>query len=160
MSGYSRWDQQPALGRRGMIVAFLVPVLIAAAAFGVVALVSRDSGATPTNLRVPQSSWKPGQDGGDALIRGILSVDERHCVYLQSDEGRLWPVWPAGYRGRLDDAGHVTLYDGGDNVVGRDGEDLQAAGTFGDPASYAGEPCLPTDGAQVAAVQSSVTRVD
>src|SRR4051812_4130419 len=94
MSGYSRWDQQPALGRRGMVVAFLVPVLIAAAAFGVVALVSRDSGATPTNLRVPQSSWKPGQDGGDALIRGILSVDQRTastCSPTRAGCGRSGP---------------------------------------------------------------------
>jgi hypothetical protein len=160
MSGYSRWDQQPALGRRGMVLAVVIPVLIAASAFGVVALVSRDSGSTATTIRVPTSEWIPGQDGGDALITGVLAVDDQRCVYLQGAEGRLWPVWPAGYRGKLDEAGHVTLYDGGDNVVGRDGDRLQASGSFGPPAAYAGEPCLPDDDGEVAAVQSEVTRTD
>jgi len=160
MSGYSRWDQQPALGRRGMVLAVVIPVLVAAAAFGVVSLVSRDSGSTAISIKVPTSDWKPGQDGGSSLISGVLSIDRDRCVYLQATEGRLWPVWPAGYRGKLDEAGHVTLYDGGDNVVGRDGERLQATGTFGPPTVNAGEPCLPPNGGEVAMVQSAVTRAD
>ncbi|MBA2953994.1 hypothetical protein GON03_06655 [Nocardioides sp. MAH-18] len=160
MSGYSRWDQKPALGRRGMVLAVVIPVLIAAAAFGVVSLVSRGSESTATTIRVPTSEWIPGQDAGDALIVGVIAVDDHRCVYLQGSEGRLWPVWPAGFRGKLDEAGHVTLYDGGDNVVGRDGDRVQASGSYSPPAAYAGEPCLPDDGGEVAAVQSEVTRVD
>src|SRR5687767_2477424 len=101
MSGYSRWDQQPALGRRGMVLAVVIPVLIAASAFGVVALVSRDSGSTATTVRVPTSGWIPGQGGNDALITGVLAIDDDRCVYLEGEEGRLWPVWPAGYRAKL-----------------------------------------------------------
>lgn len=159
MGGYSRWDQQPALGRRGMVLAVVIPVLIAASAFGVVALVSRDSGSTATTIRVPTSGWIPGQDGATASIAGVLSIDDRRCVYLQADEGRLWPVWPAGFRAKLDGAGHVTLYDGGDNVVGRGGDELRAGGAYVSPAAYAGEPCVPDDG-EVAVVQSEVERVD
>lgn len=159
-SSFHRWDQQPALGRRGLVLAVLVPVLIAAGAFGVVSLVSRDSGSTATSIRVPMSEWIPGQGGGQALIQGTLSIDEQRCVYLQATEGRIWPVWPAGYRGRVDEAGHVTLYDGGDNVVARDGEQVQASGTYREPTAYTGQPCLPPDDGEVAVVESEVTRVD
>lgn len=159
MSGYSRWDQQPALGRRGMVLAVVIPVLIAASAFGVVALVSRDSEPTATTVRVPTSEWIPGQGGGQAMITGVLAVDDRRCIHLEGPEGPIWPIWPAGFRGKLDEAGHVTLYDGGDNVVGRDGDRLEAAGSYSPPAAYAGEPCVPDEG-EIAIVQSEVERVD
>ena len=156
--GYTRWDQRPALGTRGLVLAVLVPVLLAAGGFGVVSLLSRGSDTAATAIRVPTSDWIPGQTGGTDLIRGTLSVDERHCVYLQAEEGRVWPVWPAGYRGRLDGAGHVSLYDGGDHLVARDGEGVQAKGIYTSPSSFTGETCLPSDG-EVAVVQSDVTRV-
>ena len=160
MSGYQRWDQPPALGRRGMILAVLIPVLVAMVGFGAVVLNARGSETTGTVIRLPQSEWIPGQGGDDALIQGVLSVDEDRCVYLASDDGRLWPVWPAGYRARLDGAGHVTVYDGGDKVVGRDGDELRAGGGYRPAGAYAGEPCVPTDGAEVAVIQSEVSQVD
>jgi len=95
--------------------------------------------------------------GLHSLSSNVLLAEK---TFLQGPEGRLWPVWPAGFRGKLDEAGHVTLYDGGDNVVGRDGERVQASGSYSPPAAYAGEPCLPGDDGEVAAVQSEVTRVD
>ena len=160
MSSHPSWDQKPALGRRGMVLAVLIPVLIAAAGFGAGVVIARGSETTGTVVRLPQSEWIPGQGGDQALIQGVLSVDENRCVYLGSTDGRLWPVWPAGYRAKLDEAGHVTLYDGSDKVVGRDGEELRAGGGYYPASRYVGEPCLPGDGAEVAVIQSEVTRVD
>ena len=156
--GYTRWDQTPALGRRGMILAVVIPVLIAAAAFGVVTLVSEGSETAATAIKVPTGEWIPGQPGGSTTIQGTLAVDARRCVYLQSPDGEVWPVWPAGYRARLDGSGHVSLYDGKDHLVARDGEGVRASGMFTSPDAFAGETCLPADG-EVAVVQSEVTRL-
>ena len=155
---YARWDQTPALGRRGMVLAVVIPVLIAAAAFGVVSLVSRGSETAATAIKVPTGDWIPGQPSGSTSIQGTLSVDSRRCVYLQGTDGEIWPVWPAGYRARLDDTGKVSLYDGKDHLVARDGEGVQAKGIFTTPANFAGETCLPSND-EVAVVQSEVTRV-
>ncbi len=155
--GYAAWDQKPALGRRGMILAVVIPVLIAAAGFGVVSLVSEGSETAATAIKVPTGSWIAGQPTGSTTIQGTLSVDSRRCVYLEGTKGEVWPVWPAGFRARLDSAGKVSLYDGDDHLVARDGEAIQATGMFTSPAAYAGETCLPSDG-EVAVVQSEVTR--
>jgi hypothetical protein len=156
--GYAHWEQKPALGRRGMVLAVVVPVLIAAAAFGVVSWVSEDSETAATAIKVPTGDWIPGQPGGSTAIQGTLAVDARHCVYLQAPAGEVWPVWPAGYRARLDGSGHVSLYDGKDHLVARDGEGVQATGVLTSPDTFAGETCLPADG-QVAVVQSEVNRL-
>lgn len=157
-SSYDRWDQRPALGRRGLVTMVVVVVLIAAAAFGVVVLVSRGSPTQATAIKVPTSSWIPGQESGNTPISGALAVDGRHCVYLETAVGEVWPVWPAGFQARLDDSGKVSLYDRSDNLVARDGEEVQARGIFTSPAPFAGETCLPSDG-EVAVVQSEVTRL-
>lgn len=157
-SSFARWDQRPALGTRGLVLAVVLPLLVAAAGFGVVSLVSRGTPTAATAIKVPTSEWIPGQDGGDDPIQGTLSVDERRCVYLQGPEGRLWPIWPAGFRARLDQDGQVSLYDGDDDLVARDGEAVQASGTYTPSAPYAGETCLPDDG-DVAVVQSEVSRL-
>ena len=158
-SSYASWDQRPALGTRGMVLAVVVPVLVAAAGFGVVALVSRNADTTATTIKVPTSGWIPGQDAGDALIRGTLAVDEHRCVYLQGTQGRLWPIWPAGFRARLDNAGKVSLYDGGDDLVAREGQDVQAAGRYDPSEAWAGVSCRPTGDGEVAVVESEVTRL-
>ncbi|MDF1602324.1 hypothetical protein [Nocardioides sp. YIM 152315] len=155
--GQAHWDQRPALGRRGMVLMAGVVVVIAAAAFGIVSLVSQGSDTQASAIRVPTSGWISGQEEGTETIRGTLSVDERHCVYLETGTGeKVFPVWPAGFYGRLDGAGNVRLYDGADELVARDGAALQASGTFQSAAQYAGEPCLPGEG-DVAVVQSEVT---
>lgn len=158
-SSFDRWEQRPALGRRGLVVMVGVVVLIAASAFGVVALVSRGSETQATAVKVPTSDWIPGQPGGSETISGTLAVDERRCTYLRADDGsQLWPIWPAGFYARIDGAGHLRLYDGSDRLVARDGEGVQASGIYATPDAFAGETCLPTDG-EVAVVQSDVTRV-
>ncbi len=158
-ASFARWDQKPALSTRGMVLAVVIPVLIAAAAFGVVSLVSRGSETQATAIKVPTSGWIRGQAGGSDTIRGALSVDQRRCVYLKADDGQeVWPVWPAGYYARIDSSRHVSLYDGSDHLVARDGEQVQATGIHTSPAAFSGETCLPGDG-DVAVVQSEVTRV-
>lgn len=141
-----------------MILAVVIPVLIAAAGFGVVSLVSHGSDTAATAIKVPTGEWIPGQPGGSTTIRGNLAVDGRHCVYLQNPAGEIWPVWPAGFRARLDANGKVSLYDGKDHLVARDGEGIQATGTMTSPAAYAGETCLPSND-DVAVVQSEVNRL-
>ena len=156
--GYARWDQTPALGRRGMVLAVVIPVLIAAAGFGVVTLISEGTDTAATAIKVPTGDWIPGQPTGSKPIQGTLAVNAQHCVYLKNPSGELWPVWPAGFRARLDSTGKVSLYDGKDHLVARDGEGVQATGMFTSPANFAGETCLPAND-QVAVVQSEVSRV-
>jgi hypothetical protein len=158
-SSYLRWEQSPVIGRRGLVLAVVVPILIAAAGFGVVSLVSEGSQTQATTTRVPTSSWKPGQASGTETIRGSVSIDSAKCVYLADVAGQqVWPVWPAGYYARIDAAGHVSLYDGGDHLVAREGETVQASGELTDPTPYAGQGCVPASG-QVAVIQSAVTEV-
>lgn len=141
-----------------MVLAVVIPVLIAAAAFGVVSWVSEGSDTAATAIKVPTGEWIPGQPSGSTAIRGTLAVDGRHCVYLKNPTGEIWPVWPAGFRARLDANGKVSLYDGKDHLVARDGEDIQATGTTTSPAAFAGETCLPSND-DVAVVESEVTRL-
>ncbi|GAA1763072.1 hypothetical protein GCM10009795_007080 [Nocardioides hankookensis] len=157
-SAYSIWDQPPALGRRGMILAVVIPVLIAAAGFGVVTLISEGSDTAATTIKVPTGDWIPGQPTGSESIQGTLAVNAQRCVYLKNPSGEIWPVWPAGFRARLDSAGKVSLYDGKDHLVARDGEGVQARGIFTTPDNFSGETCLPAED-EVAVVQSEVTRV-
>ncbi|MBZ5740198.1 hypothetical protein [Nocardioides mangrovi] len=156
---YLHWEQKPVIGRRGLVLAVVVPVLIAAAAFGVVSWVSEGSQTQATTTRVPTSSWKPGQTGGSQTIRGQLSLDAQKCVYLADVAGQqVWTVWPAGYYARIDASGRVSLYDGGDHLVAREGETVQASGQLTDPTPYEGQGCVPSTG-QVAVVQSDATKV-
>lgn len=156
-SSFDRWEQRPALGRRGLVLMVGVVVVIAATAFGVVSLVSRGSETQATAIKVPTSDWIPGQASGTETIRGNLAIDERRCTFLRAEDGsQLWPVWPAGFYARLDGAGRMRLYDGADHLVARDGEGVQATGTYATSEGFAGETCLPRDG-DVAVVQSEVT---
>lgn len=157
-AGYDRWDQRPALGTRGLVLAVVIPLLIAAAGFGIVSAISSGSDSQGDAVRVPTSDWIPGQPGGSATITGTLALDDHDCVYLDSPSGQVWPVWPAGYRARLDSAGRVSLYDGRDHLIARDGEGIQAQGATVPASTYAGRPCVPTSG-DVAVVRSEVNRV-
>jgi hypothetical protein len=154
---YDRWSRPRALSTRGYLLAVLVPLLVAAAAFGVISLVSSGGGGGGTAVRVPTSDWIPGQAGGTTLIEGEMTSDARHCVYLETADGQQeWPVWPAGFTGRVDAGDRVSVYDGADRLVARDGQQLRATGRVGDAGQYTGEPCVPQDG-RVVVVQSGVS---
>jgi len=155
---FDRWSRKPALSTRGYFLAVLVPVLLAAAGFGMVTILDHtgDSGSGAA-VRVPTSEWIPGQPGGDTRFQGALAADEHDCVYLETaDQHQIWPIWPAGYTAKVDSQGVVTVYDGKNAVVAREGQQVQMTGSPTSARSYAGERCLPGDG-DVAVIQSSVT---
>jgi hypothetical protein len=158
---YDRWSRPPALSRRGYVLAVLVPVLLAAGGFGLLAVIDHTEG-TPSGsaVRVPTSDWIPGQVGGGTPIQGTLSADQRHCVYLETaDRQQIWPIWPAGYTAKVDEQGRVSVYDGKDHLVARDGQEVQTSGSYTGAAAYAGEPCLPA-GDEVAVIQATVTALE
>ena len=158
---YDRWSRRQALSNRGYLIMAAVPFVIAAIGFGVVSLVSSgDDAAGGTTVRLPVSGWTPGSGGYDALIQGVLRLDEEHCVYLEAgqdgaDPGRVWPVWPAGFKA-LRDGERLTLLDGAGRVVAHDGDRVSMGGGYGPAGTFVGQPCLPESG-EVAIVQSEVT---
>ncbi len=160
---YDRWSRPEALSKRGYAIIAILPFVIAAIGFGVVSLVSAgDDAASGTTVRLPVSGWTPGGGGDDALIQGVLRLDDQHCVYLEAgqdgaDPGQVWPVWPAGFKA-VREGEHFTLLDGAGKVVARDGDEVSAGGGFGPAGTFAGQPCLPESG-EVAIVQSEVSVV-
>ena len=159
---YDRWSRPQALSNRGYLLAVLVPVLIAAAAFGVVSLVSAgDESGSGVTVRLPVSGWAPGSGGDTAPIEGVLAVDADRCVYLTpsvrggNEPDKIWVVWPAGFHAVLDN-GRVTIYDTDNHKVAMDGDLVRMSGGTTPVSTYAGEPCLP-DGGDVAVAQSDVT---
>ena len=158
---YDRWSRTQALSNRGYLIAAVVPFVIAAIGFGIVALVSSgDDAGSGTTVRLPISGWTPTSGGGDdALIQGVLRLDDHYCVYLEAgqdgaDPGKVWPVWPAGFKATRD-GGRLTLLDADGKVVAHDGDQVSMGGGFGPAGTFAGEPCVPASG-EVAIVQSEV----
>ena len=158
---YDRWSRPQALSNRGYLLAVLVPVLVAAAAFGVVSLVSAgDESGSGVTVHLPVSGWAPGSGGDTALVEGVLSMDGNHCVYLAplvrggNEPDKIWPVWPIGYHATLDQ-GRLSLYDQDDKVVAVDGDHVRVGGSSAPVGNFASEPCLPDTG-EVAVVQSDV----
>lgn len=158
---YDRWSRSQALSNRGYLLAVLVPVLIAAAAFGVVSLVSAgDETGSGVTVRLPVSGWAPGSGGDGAAIEGVLAVDADRCVYLSplqrggNEPDKIWPVWPIGYHATLAN-GRLSLYDQDNQVVAVDGDRVRMGGRSAPVGNFASEPCLPDSG-QVAVVQSDV----
>lgn len=162
---YDRWSRPQALSSRGYVLALLIPVLIAATGFGVVALVSSGGDtASGQSVHLPVSGYAPsGQGGGSTQIEGTLRLDDDHCVYLTpsqrggNEPDQIWPVWPAGYHAVLD-GNRVTIYDADDEVVAVDGDLVRMSGGYAPVSTFTTEPCLPGSG-DVAVVESDVTVV-
>lgn len=153
---YDRWSRPEALSRRGYLVVALVPVVIAAVGFAVVSLVASDEPTlSGTTVRLPTSDWQSGDGGDAAALQGVLRMDDEHCVYVESDIGRTYAVWPAGWRATREGEA-LTLYDEDANEVAHDGDTIFTGGGSHPVGTYAGEPCLPEDG-DVFAVQSEIT---
>lgn len=158
---YDRWSRPQALSNRGYLVALLVPVLVAALGFGVVSWVSAgDEAPSGTTVRLPTSGWQEGDGGGGAQVEGILRVDDDQCAYLESGQdgaqpGRVYVVWPEGFRAKLD-RNRMTLYDAGGRAIAQDGDLVSATGGYAPAGSFTGQACLPESG-RVATVQSDVT---
>lgn len=149
---YDRWSYPQALSRRGYALAVAVPVLVAALAFGVIAVVSAgDETQSGTTVRLPVAGYAPDAADAGTPVEGYLRVDADQCVYLQPTErggnesDQLWVVWPAGYRAILDH-NTVTLYDADDDEVAVEGDVLRASATTVPVGVTAAEPCLPDTG--------------
>jgi hypothetical protein len=159
---YDRWSRPQALSRRGYVLAVLVPLLVAAAAFGVVSLVSAgDDTRSGTTVRLPVSGWGVGSEEGDAAaLEGVLRVDDDQCVYVEAGQdgdqsGRVVPVWPIGFHAALDH-NRLAVYDQDDHEVAQDGDRISVSGGSLPAGTFASEPCVPDSG-DVFAVQSDVT---
>ena len=152
---YDRWSRPDALSTRGYVLAILVPVLVAAAGFGVVSLVSAgDESGSGTTVRLPVSGWA-GDAGDGALLEGVLEVDDDQCVLLDTGQGDVVPVWPAGYHATLDH-NRLQLFDADDDEVAQDGDRIRVGGGSIPAGTFSSEPCVPDSG-DVFAVQSDVT---
>lgn len=157
---YDRWSRRDALSRRGYILAVVVPIVIAACAFGLVSLVaSDDSGISGATVRLPEAGYAPTNASDGAQIQGVLRLDDDHCVYLESgqdgaDPGRVVAIWPAGFKASREGE-RLTIYDAQTKAIAHDGDEVRAAGGFTDVSTFAGEPCVPDTG-EVAVIQSSV----
>lgn len=155
---YDRWSRPDALSRRGYLLVALVPFVIAAIGFGIVSLVSAgDDVGSGTTVRLPVSGWagEAGEAGDGAELEGVLAVDDRSCVYLDTDAGDVVPVWPAGYRASLDH-NRLRLLDADGADVARDGDRVRLGGGSVPAGTFSAEPCVPDSG-EVFAVRSDVS---
>jgi hypothetical protein len=159
---YDRWSRPPALSRRGYVLAVVVPLVVAACAFGLVSVFASDeSDLHGTSVRLPVAAYGPGAGTpANALIAGTLRIDDDDCAYLEPDPGTtggsgpLYVVWPAGFEATLD-GGRLSLFDADEHEIGQDGDHVQAQGELVPASTYATEQCVPADG-QVAVVESQV----
>lgn len=146
-----------ALSTRGYVLAGLVPVLIAAALFGLVVWNYDDSDIQGSSAPLLVSSWRPGQPSGSEQIAGVLTADDDGCPVLTTSDGTVSVVWPAGYSARVSAGGTLTVYDPDAKPVVREEQELRATGSLVEVAGtpLAGRPCAPDSG-HVAEVQSAV----
>lgn len=165
---YDRFAATPALSRRAYVLWAVVPFVIAAAGFAIVAAVSQDDGGGGLGIRLPISGGAADTgSAGDQQLVGELQVDGQHCVYLRprggsgaagtSDETQVWPVWPIGYTATLEGS-HLTVDDRHGNQVAQSGQLVAMSGAYTSARDYATEPCLPQDG-KVFVIDSPVTAV-
>lgn len=71
----------------------------------------------------------------EALIAGVLAGDERldgGCVWLESAGQRESVLWPAGFAVRFPPAGPFQLVDERGELVAYEGDQLEAAGGYGE----------------------------
>ena len=143
---YDRWSRPAALSKRGYVLAVLVPLLVAALAFGAVTLFASDEpDLRGTTVLLPTSSWKPGQGGDAALLQGVLKMDADHCVYVDDGQSQVYAVWPAGWRATRE-GDLLTVYDTNTKPVAHDGDTISTGGGTTPVATFEGEPCLPATG--------------
>jgi hypothetical protein len=152
---YDRWSRPDALSKRGYVLVALVPVVIAALGFGIVSLVSAgDETGSGTTVRLPVSGWA-GEAGDGAGLEGVLEVDAQKCVFVETGQGQVVPVWPVGFHATLDH-NRLRLFDADDTEIAQDGDRIRVGGGSIPAGTFSAEPCVPDSG-DVFAVQSDVT---
>lgn len=144
-----------ALSTRGYVIVGIVPILIAAALFGLVVWNYDDTDIQGESAPLLASSWRPGQPAGGEQVVGVLQADDEGCPVLASGDDTVAVAWPAGYSARVSPGGTLTVYDPDGGVVARVDQEIRATGELVDASSYVGKPCDPDTG-QVAAIQSEV----
>ena len=99
---------------------------------------------------ISTSSWKPGDPGADALIRGTLRFTRGGCPTFGANRG---VDWPADYTSVVKPNGErvVRTADGRDIAAG---DTVVAGGGFSGPAR-SGMPCI-RPGSSVAYIESEV----
>lgn len=90
------------------------------------------------NVSISTSSWRPGDAGRDALIRGALSFTPSGCPRLGSARG---VVWPAGFTSVVKPNGQqvVVTADGREIAAG---DTVAAGGAAAASDASAGMPCI------------------
>jgi hypothetical protein len=115
-------------------------------------------GAALAVADLPTSDWEPGDYSMQALITGVLEVDDDGCLLLRSQEGfgSFYAVWPHGYTATRTD-GAVTLFDAAGRPVAVEGQAIRAGGgEVPRERVDLDSDCLPDTG-DVTLIQSSVT---
>ena len=158
---YDRFTPAQALSRRGYVLWAVLPLLIAAAGFTIVSIVSHGGGGSGFSVQLPISGGAADTgNAGDRQLVGELQTDGQHCVYLRPSSGagsEVWAVWPIGYRATLD-GDHLAVTDRHGDEVAQSGQLVTMRGAYAPVKNYATEPCLPDDG-QVFVIDSPVTAI-
>jgi len=96
--------------------------------------------ASPGLLKVPTSSWRPGDLSLEALARGTLRGGYERgtfCLWLAGRERRDAIIWPAGYHARLHP---LELLDAQNAVAAKGGDLISFAG--GESSVQPGRICM------------------
>jgi hypothetical protein len=155
-----RAPRAPDIGRRtltpfGYVVCVVVPILLAAVGLTFLHF-NYDKEDLVDGRLVPilTSDWQPGDDAGDALLSGVLTIGEDGCPLV----GDRSVVWPADFEATVQHVGkadQLKVYDPERTIVGRSGQTVELGGGYSDVGAYAGRPCAPASG-EVFLVQSDV----
>jgi hypothetical protein len=98
---------------------------------GVLAGCQLDQGQPPAPQRVSSpsaSAVTPSAAAGTSLT-GVLGGDaqlEGGCVWLETDQGRIEPMWPAGYTATTDP---VALLDPQGETIAEEGDSVTVTGS-------------------------------
>jgi hypothetical protein len=142
-----------------------LPVVIAAVALAGCSTcasrvpVARDTPATSSRqsssaIGISTSTWRPGDPGRTARIRGVLRFDPGRCPYLVSEHSRLWVVWPAGYGAQVAPTGEGVLVTADGEQI-REGALVEAGGAIAGNVADEGMACI-EKGATFSVVESAL----
>lgn len=119
-------------------------------------VVPPEGSSSVANVDLPTSQWRRGQDAMTARLEGVLGQDETGCAVVQSGDGPVYPVWPAGWSG-WDTPDGVVLLDAEGRLVAREGDRIVAGG--GEPAVFDLPGCIPRTASSIFFVQSDLSLI-
>jgi len=102
---------------------------------------ARDGGASPNDIAIPTSSWKPGDPVQTFDVEGTLVADGS-CIRIRREDGVVvTPVWPAALHARSGSGGQIELLDADDRQVASKGDRVKLDGGYTSDVSGM-EPCV------------------